>query len=95
MHVMLRTYSGPEAKALAKIVEKQKAEAEGIAKSVPDIVSFTFASTDEGALSVTIGKSKGAVDDLHRKAMEWVGDKAAQAKVKAPTILEGPVIAHV
>jgi hypothetical protein len=94
MHAMLRTYSGPGAKAFAKLMEERKADIEKIVKSVPNLVSYSVASTGDGAFSVTVGKDKASVDDMHKQAMAWIKEHAGHTKVKAPSVSEGSVILH-
>ena len=94
MHAMLRTYSGPGAKAFAKLMEERKADIEKIVKSVPDLVSYSVASTSDGAFSVTVGKDKNSVDDMHKRALAWIKENAGHTKVKSPSVSEGSVILH-
>jgi hypothetical protein len=94
MHAMLRTYSGDGAKAFAKLMEERKADIEKIVKSVSGLTSYTVAATADGAFSVTVGNDKASVDEMHKKAIEWIKEHAGHTKVKAPTVSEGSVILH-
>ena len=94
MHAMLRTYSGSGAAAFAKLMEERKADIEKIVKSVSGLTSYTVASTSDGAFSVTVGKDKASVDEMHKKALEWIKENAAHTKVKPPAVFEGSVILH-
>ena len=94
MHAMLRTFSGDGAKAFAKVMEERKADIEKIVKSVSGITSYTLVATSDGAFSVTVAKDKATVDDMHKKAMEWIKENTGPTKVKPPTVSEGTVILH-
>lgn len=94
MHALLRTFSGPGAKAFAKLLEERKAEVEKIAKSISGLKSYAFVATDDGGFSISLGKKAG-VDDMHKHALAWIKEHAGQTKVKPPTVHEGSVIVHI
>jgi hypothetical protein len=48
----------------------------------------------DGAFSVSVWQDKAGIDEVHKKAMEWIKENASATKVGAPTVSEGSVILH-
>jgi len=48
--------------------------------------------TKDGAFSVSVWQNKAGVDEVHKKAMEWIKENASHTKVATPTVSEGSVI---
>jgi len=95
MHVVVRTYSGTGAKELFDVLEKRKADVEGIMRSVKGFVSYTLARSGDGGLSVTVCQDKAGIDESVQKAKEWVAKNAGNTGVGAPKVSDGAVIIHV
>jgi heme-degrading monooxygenase HmoA len=92
MHAMVRTYSGKGAKEFADLMEERKADVEKVLRSVPGLVSYSAVRTKEGVFSVSVWKDKPAIEEVHKKAMEWIKENAGHTKVKPPTVMEGSVL---
>ena len=63
MQVVVRTYSGKGAKELFDVLEKQKADVEGLLRSVKGLVSYTLARSGDGGFSVTVCNDKAGIDE--------------------------------
>lgn len=94
MHSMLRTFSGPGAKAFAKLMDERRPELEKIVKSISGLESYSFVETSDGCFSVSFG-TKAGVDAMHKTALAWIKENAADTKVQPPTVYDGTVIFHI
>jgi restriction endonuclease Mrr len=94
MQVVVRTYSGKGAKELFDVMEKHKADAEKLMRSVKGFVSYTLARSGDGGFSVTVCQDKAGIDESVQKAKEWIAKNAGQTGVAAPKISEGSVVVH-
>ena len=92
MHAMVRSYSGNGAKEFADVIEQKKSDVEKVLRSVKGIVSYTMVRTKDGAFSVSVWQDKAGVDEVHKKALEWIKENASHTKVATPTVSEGSVI---
>jgi heme-degrading monooxygenase HmoA len=92
MHAMVRNYSGKGAKEFGDLMEERKADVEKVIRSVKGLVSYTALRTAEGVVSVSVWKDKAGIDEVHKKAMDWIKENATHTKVHAPTVSEGSVI---
>jgi hypothetical protein len=41
---------------------------------------------------LTVWKDKAAIDEVHKKALEWIKENASHTKAAAPKVEEGSVI---
>jgi len=95
VNVVVRMYAGTGAKELFDVLEKRKADVEGLMRSVNGFVSYTLARSGDGGLSVTVCQDKAGIDESVQKAKEWVAKNAGNTEVGAPKVSEGAVILHV
>ena len=86
MHALMRSYSGKGAKELADLLEQRKPDVEKIVRSVTGLVSYTMVRTKDGAFSVSVWQDKAGVDEVHKKALQWVKENASHTKVAPPTV---------
>ncbi len=49
MYAVVRTFSGPGAKALFDLLENRKAEVDAAMRSVPGLVTYTLLRSGDGA----------------------------------------------
>ena len=94
MQAVVRTYSGKGAKELFDVLDKHKADAEKLMRSVKGFVSYTLARSSDGGFSVTVCQDKAGIDESLQKAKDWIAKNAGNASVAAPKISEGSVIVH-
>ncbi|HLH31100.1 MAG TPA: hypothetical protein VKY31_07840 [Terriglobia bacterium] len=94
MQVVIRTYSGVGAKGLFDLLEKNKAEVEGVIRSVKGFVSYTLARIGDGGVSVTVCQDKSGIDESIQKAKDWITKNAGNVAPAAPKVSEGSVIIH-
>jgi hypothetical protein len=95
MHAVVRTYSGTGAKELMDVLEKSKAEVEGLIRAVRGFVSFSLVRTASGGFSVSVFQDKAGTDESVRVVREWIAKNAANLRAAPPAISEGTVILHV
>jgi hypothetical protein len=95
MHAVVRTYSGTGAKELMDVLEKSKAEVEGLIRAVRGFVSFSLVRTASGGFSVSVFQDKAGTDESVRVVREWIAKNAANLGAAPPAISEGTVILHV
>ena len=89
MHAVVRTYSGKGAKELMDVLEKSKAEVEGLIRAVQGFVSFALVRTASGGFSVSVFQDRAGSDESVRMAREWIAKNAANLGTAPPTISEG------
>jgi hypothetical protein len=94
MHAVLRTYSGKGVEELFDVIEKNKADAEKVLRSVKGFVGYSIARTSSGGFSLTVCKDKAGADESSAKARDWIKQHASNAGASAPAISEGTVIFH-
>ena len=94
MQAVLRSYSGTGGKELFDILEKHKADVEGLLREVKGLVSYTLARSGDGGFSVTVCQDKAGVDESVRIARDWIAKNAASAGA-SPHISEGSVMVHI
>ena len=92
MQVVVRTYSGKGAKELFDVLEKQKADVEGLLRSVKGLVSYTLARSGDGGFSVTVCNDKAGIDESIQKAKDWIAKNAGNTGAGAPQVKEGSVV---
>jgi len=95
IQVAIRAYSGKGAKELFDLLEKHKADAENVMRSVKGFVSYTLARSGDGGYSATVCEDKEGVDESVEKAKEWVAENAGETGAGAPEVSNGEVIIHV
>ncbi len=94
MQVVVRNYAGKGAKELFDVLEKNKADVEGILRKVKGFVSYTLARTGDGGFAVTVCEDKAGIDESVLKAKDWIMKNAGATGVGAPQVSEGTVILH-
>ena len=72
MYAVVRTFSGPGAKALFDLLENRKAEVDAAMRSVPGLVTYTLLLSGDGGVSVTVCQDKKGTDASVQVAREWV-----------------------
>ena len=95
MYAVTRGYSGKGARELIDVLEKNKADVEGLIKSIKGFVSYLVVRTSEGGFSVSVFQDKAGAYDSVNVARNWIAKNAGHTRVAAPMISEGVVILHV
>lgn len=94
MHAVIRTYSGKGATELFDLLEKRKADVEGLMRPIQGFVSYHLVRTAGGGTSVTVCQNKSGTDESVRSAREWIAANASGIRADDPLVSEGPVIVH-
>jgi len=94
MHAVIRSYSGKGAKELFDLLEKRKAEVEGIMRGIEGFASYALVRTSEGGVSVTICRDKAGTDATRKAARDWVDKHASGLGTSPPVVAEGSVFLH-
>jgi len=94
MHAVIRNYSGKGATELFNIFEKNKAEIEGLVRSIKGFVGYSLVRTAEGGFSVSVYEDITGADESIRVARDWRAKNASNIRVGAPTVSEGTVTLH-
>lgn len=94
MHAMVRTYTGKGAKELFDVLEKHKAQLEGLLRPVKGFVSYTLARSGDGGFSVTVCRDKAGTEESQRVARDWIVKNAGNTGASAPQVSDGSVIVH-
>ena len=92
MYSVVRTYSGPNAKALFDVLEKNKADVEATLRAVKGLITYSATRTAEGGITVTVCADKAGADESVRVAREWVQKNAANIGAAPPAITEGQAV---
>ena len=95
MHAVVRTYSGPGAKELFDLLEKQNASVEAAMRSVPGFVSYTAVRTGDGGVTLTVCDDKQGTEASVRVAKDWIRKNASTVGSKPPAIAEGSVVVQI
>jgi len=91
MHAAGRTYTGPAAKELFKLLVDRRTDVEKHIRGSNGLVQYLLIPTDEGGVTVTVCKGKAGADESVRVARQWVQRNAAHLKASPPTVSEGAV----
>jgi hypothetical protein len=94
MYAVVRTFSGPGAKALFDLLEIRKAEVDVAMRSVPGLVSYTLLRSGDGGVSVTVCHDKKGTDASVLVAREWVQQNLSGFGWP-PIVEEGAVLIHI
>ena len=94
MHAVVRSYSGPGAKALFDLLEERKGEVEDLIRSVAGFQSYTLLRTEEGGVTVTVCQDQAGTDQSLQLAREWIAQHASDLGTSPPAVSEGPVVLH-
>jgi hypothetical protein len=94
MHAVVRTYAGKGAKELFDVLEKRKADMEGLFRPIKGFVSYTLARSGEGGFSVTVCQDKAGTDESVKVAREWIAKNGGNTGAGAPKVAEGSVISY-
>jgi hypothetical protein len=92
MYTVVRSYSGPGAKALFDVLEEKKADVETTLKGVEGLITYTLARTEDGGVTVTVCRDKAGIDESVRVAREWIEKNAADIGAAPPSITQGEVV---
>jgi len=95
MESVIRTYTGPGAKALTQRIGERRTDVEAVIRAVPGLVSYAFIETAEGGMSVTVCQDKAGIDESVRVAREWIGKNASDIETGAPTVTEGTAVVRI
>ena len=95
MHAVTRTYSGPGARQLFDLLEKNKVDVETTLRKVSGLVSYTLLRNGNGGVSVTVCTDKAGADESLKVAQEWIKKHASDIKASPPTVSEGSVIVDI
>lgn len=95
MYTVVRSYSGPNAKELFDVLEKNKADVEATLKGVKGLITYTLARTGDGGVTVTVCEDKSGIDESVRLAREWIQKNAADIAAAPPVITEGQVVVFI
>lgn len=95
MYAVIRTYSGPGAKQLFDVLEKQKADVEAALRKVTGLASYTLLPLGDGGMSVTVCTDKAGTDESMKVARDWIQKNASHIHASPPVVTEGPVIVQI
>jgi hypothetical protein len=94
MHAIIRTYSGKGAVELFALLAKNKAEIEGEFRKINGFMSYSLIKTEDGGISITVGKTKGVLSKSTALARNWLAKNATGIKFKPPKSVEGNALIH-
>jgi hypothetical protein len=94
MHAVIRTYSGKGAVELFALLAKNKAEIEKEFRTISGLMSYALIKTEDGGISVTVGKTKGAINKSATLARNWLAKNATGIKFKPAKAVEGKGLIH-
>lgn len=94
MHAVVRTYSGKGAAELFAFLATRKDEIEAEFRKINGFLSYALIKTEDGGLSVTVGKTKGAINKSATVARNWLAKNATHLKYKPPKSAEGKALIH-
>ena len=94
MHAVIRTYSGKGAAELFDFLAKHKAEIEAEFRKINGFISYSLIKTEDGGISVTVGKTKGVIGKGTRLARNWLAKNATGLKYRPPKSAEGKALIH-
>jgi hypothetical protein len=92
MHAVVRNYSGKGSKKLIDVIEKNKAEVEGLLRAINGFVSYYLVRTTRGGFSVSVYQDKAGTDESIRVARDWIAKNAGKLGTARPTVSEGTVV---
>jgi hypothetical protein len=94
MHAVIRTYSGKGAVELFTMLTKNKGDIEEQFRKINGFVSYALIKTEDGGISITVGKTKGVIGKSATVARNWLAKNAADIKFRPPKSVEGKVLIH-
>lgn len=94
MEVIIRKYSGKNAKELLNLLEHKAGEVEKLLRSVDGFETYTLARAGEGGFSITVCRDRAGIDESNRKAKDWVDKNAGHLGISAPETVIGSVVVH-
>jgi hypothetical protein len=95
MHAVVRTYAGAGAVAMFDALGPRKADIEAAMRTVPGLVSYAMVRTADGGITITVCQDKAGADASAATARDWMAKNITGVSAPAPTVSEGPVLAHV
>lgn len=73
MHLVVRTYSGPNTTAIFDVIDARQDSIRELLEGVPGFVSYVAGRTaDGGAVTVTVCEDEVGTEESSRRAAEWI-----------------------
>lgn len=94
MHAVIRTYSGKGAAELFDFLAKNKADIEAEFRKIKGFVSYALIKTEDGGITITVGKTKGVNAKSTALAKNWLAKNATHLKFRPPKSVEGRALIH-
>jgi hypothetical protein len=94
MHAVIRTYSGKGAVELFALLAKNKSSIEQEMRQINGLLSYALVKTEDGGVSITVGKTKGAINKSATIARNWLAKNATALKFKPAKSVDGKVLIH-
>jgi len=95
MQVVIRTYYGKGTKQLFDVGEQHEVELQRLMHSVPGLISYTLARSNDGGFSVTVCQDHQGIEHSVQTARNFLAQHAPTLSLAAMQITEGTVIVHV
>lgn len=93
MYVVIRTYSGEDAKQVFDLIEQRFEEIKELIGGVPGFVSYTAFRSGDGGTTLTVCQDKDGTDQSTSVAAKWVLENV-DTTPPVPHIEEGSSVAH-
>jgi len=93
MYVVIRSYSGEDAREVFDLIEERADEVKALIADVPGFVNYTAFRTDEGGTAVTVCQDKEGTDKSTKVAAKWVLENVSTTP-PVPHIEEGTTVAQ-
>lgn len=93
MYVVIRSYSGEDAREVFDLIEARSDEVKALISDVPGFVNYAAFRTDEGGTAVTVCEDKEGADKSTSVAAKWVLENVSTTP-PVPHIEEGATVAR-
>jgi len=93
MYVVIRSYSGEDAKEVFDLIEERVDEVKDLISDVPGFVTYAAFRTAEGGTAVTVCQDKEGADQSTSVAAKWVLENV-HTTPPVPHIEEGSTVAQ-
>ena len=93
MYVVIRTYTGEDAKQVFDLIEERFDEIKELISDVPGFVSYTAFRSGDGGTALTVCQDKEGTDASTSVAGRWVLENV-DTTPPVPHIEEGSSVAH-
>ena len=93
MYVVIRTYSGEDAKEVFEVIEQRSEEIRELISEIPGFVSYTAFKSPDGGTALTVCEDKEGTDKSTSIAAAWVLENV-HTTPPVPHIEEGVSVAH-